>query len=51
MTAHFVESVADKPFFPPFQRIVNTILPRVLHTLPNREVAMALELDFGKVDD
>jgi hypothetical protein len=51
MTAHPVESVAGKPFFPPFQSIVNTVLLRVLPALPHREVAMALELDFGKVDD
>ena len=51
VTTHLVESVADEPFFAPFQRVVHTRLPRLLHALPHREVAVALKLDFGKVDN
>ncbi len=48
---HLVESVTDKPFFTPFQRVVDAVLSRVLDALPHREIAMTLELDFGEVDN
>jgi len=51
VTAHLVESVTDEPFLTAFQRVVDTILPRVLNALPHREIAVALELDFGEVDN
>ena len=51
VSTHFVESVTDKPFFTSFQRVVNAVLSCVLHALSHREVAVALELDFGEVDD
>ncbi|ELY24417.1 transposase IS200-family protein, partial [Halogeometricum borinquense DSM 11551] len=51
VTTHLVESVADKPFFAPFERVVGTVFPRVLDALPHREVAVTLELDFGEVNN
>ena len=48
---HLVESVTDKPFLTPFQRVVDAVFSRVLNALPHREIAMTLELDFGEVDD
>jgi len=44
----FVETVTDKPFLMPFQRVVYAVLP-AFWTLSHREVAVALELDFGEV--
>ncbi len=51
VTTHLVESVANEPFLTPFQRVVDAVLPRVLHALSHREVAMTFKLDFGEVDD
>ena len=51
VTANLVESVTDEPFFSTFERFVHTRFLGVLHPLSNREVAVALELDFGKVDN
>ena len=51
VSRHLVESVADEPFLTSFQRVVDTVLPRVLDALPHREVAVTLKLDFGKVDN
>jgi hypothetical protein len=51
VSRHLVESVTDEPFLTPFERGVYAVLPCVLDALPHREVAMALELDFGEVDD
>jgi len=51
VSRHLVESVTDEPFLTPFQRVVDAVFPRVLDALPHREVAVALELDFGEVNN
>ena len=51
VSRHLVESVTDEPFLTPFQRVVDAVLPCVLHALSHCEVAVALERDLGKVNN
>jgi len=48
---YLVEPVSDESFLTSFERVMDAVFPRVLHALSHCEVAVALELDFGEVDD